>query len=66
MTGKVPILPSSLPGDLPPELGDDATEEEEEAYAQAIFEMVERLHDATGQRLTHSDRLVQGALKRRD
>ena len=41
VTGRLPILPSSLPGELPPDLGDDATEEEEEAYASAMYERVE-------------------------
>lgn len=66
VTGRIPILPSSLPGDLPPDLPEDATEAEEEAYATTLFEMVEALRTATGQRLSSNDRLIQAALKRKD
>ena len=65
ITGSVPTLPSDLPMDPPPDLAEDATDEQELAYVEALFECMEALRTAAAERMSAGDRRVQQALRRR-
>ena len=66
ITGRVPILPATLPQEPPEDLGDDATPAQEAAYTDGLYSIVKEVMDTTSVRLQHSDRLLRAAIRRRD